>query len=261
MSCQSVKSRVMNFEKCCRKAEGDSIFCKQHSKQKRPLVYVPGTLNPLMSENDSDPVSMETIYTVDTEGKRTLATKATMFTYMMEAGGKKYQRTLLLTTIRDLLRNNILVDPFSNVPFTSDVITRAREAVCHAPRNKAMSKKEEQNIRFNRIIDYFQTIGYIIQPRMISEKSRGFYTSWYNEVIRLWTDFRLHNMTVAPYIFPSPNLTMIDYHLGRSEVVKNVTVNLLDFMSRSSQGIMIVLSALAWVCEEVCATYPDLVSV
>lgn len=259
MKCKSVKSRTRQHEQCTRKHTEGSIFCKQHSKQKNQIIFDPESLNPLLSDNDTDPITMEPIYkTVDK--KRVLATKGLLFTYVTETSGKQYQRTLFLTTIRDLIRNNINVDPFSNLPFSEELLRRARNELMKAPQSiRKYSQTEEQNLRFNRIIEYFQTIGYIIEPSLISGKSKHFYVQWYNEVHHLWIQFRRENPQIYTFIYPSPTLTHVDYHASRAEVTKHITHNIIEFMSKSSMGIMIIISALAYISDDVSRQYPDLV--
>lgn len=258
--CRSVKSKQNRCEPCSRPVDVGSIFCKRHAKQKNPILYNPSLLDPTASENDVDPVSMEQIYVVS-ENKKQLVTDQPLFTYVMEIAGKKYQRTLLLTTVRDLFSNNIMTDPFSNIPFPESVVQEARTEILKLPQKRCMSHTEEQNIRFNTIVDQFRTIGYIIDLRYIMGRPKTFYVTWYNEINHLWKTFRRDNGSVAAYVYPNATLLHVDYHLSRGQVVREITQNTVEFMSRSTMGVMIVLSALAWVSESVRRAYPDLVSV
>ena len=230
-----------------------------HARQSKPIVFDPCVLNPLNSENDTDPISLEKIYEEDLQGVRQISSRThDLFTYVMESGGKKYQRTLQLSSLRDLLKNNITKDPFSNEPFPEEVINRARARVEGASAVRRRSYNEEHNMRMNRIIDFFQRIGYIINPTWVCLERKSFFLSWYHEVNHLWLSFRRDNPEVSVHVFPAGILPYINPTLSKRQVAKHITKTLLTFMETSFMSVMIVLSALAWVSEDVRHAYPDL---
>jgi hypothetical protein len=263
--CQSVKNKTHRFEPCPQKALLGEKFCKKHANQKEKILFDPSVLNPLSSDNDCDPVLMEPIYKIIEDPKKgqvkKLASRSPLFTYIMESGGKSYQRSLYLTTIRDMMKNNILIDPFSNIPLPEEVISQARKEISRkAPTSKRLSRSEEQSIRFTTILEKFQTIGFIIDPIMVTRQGKHFYLEWYHEVQHFWNKFRYEYPDIASCVYGSATITPVNPQASRPEVIRQVTTNILQFMSLSDMGIMIVVNALAWVCEAVGRAYPDLLS-
>lgn len=255
--CKSVKSRNNPFEKCERVACENGL-CKSHYKYKNIIFYDPVKLNPLNSENDTDPVSLEKIYEQVGKNKKICQPYRSLFTYTMTIGDKSYQRTLQLVSLQQLLLNNILKDPFSNQPFPNDILERARKEIAKLPSARTQNRKEQQKMRMNLILDKFQSLGYYINPEWVSSKQRTFFITWLNEVNHLWIIFRNENPEAAPYIYPNGVLNDIPFHAPTPEVILNITSRLVDFMS-SMMGIMIVLSALAYISEDVKRSYPDLI--
>lgn len=223
------------------------------------MLFDPNMLNPLSSVNDTDPISLERIYSEGPDGLRRLALKpGQIFTYTMTEGGKSYQRSLELTTLRDLLRNNIRTDPFSNKPFPEDILRRAMEKV-QKTCTRRISPSEAHNIRMNHILDHFTRVGYIINPTVLRNDRKGFYTTWYNEVTYLWSQFKRDNPEMAQHVYPPLTLPLVHLNQSGKQLIKAVTSNLLEFMEHSFMCVMVVLSGLAWIVEDVRHDYPDLV--
>lgn len=261
--CKSVKSKREQFLRCPKKCKEGSDFCCVHSKQAKQILYNESSLDPLFSENDVDPVSLEQIFREDEKGKRVMTSKCNLFTYIMESGGKRYQRTLQLSTLRDLFKNNIRKDPFSNQTLPDEVVARALREISNSslPKRRNFTHTEEHNIRINNIIDQFRNIGYLIDPSYLSSNRKGFFMAWMNEANHLWMSFRRDNPDIAIHVYTNGSLPYVHQSLSTREALKAVTQNLIEFMSQSVMGVMIVLSALAWVSQDVQRAYPELVMV
>jgi hypothetical protein len=259
VKCKCIRSTNNPFERCQRVAHKNGL-CKSHEKQKKIIIFDPQILNPIYSENDTDPVSLEKIYEDNGKAKKLCQKPSMLFTYKMTSGNKVYQRTLQLTSLQNLINNNILRDPFSNEPFTADVLENARREISRLPKTRNRTKIEEQKIRMNSILDKFQRIGYLINPLWVSSKRKNFFIAWINEVNVLWLNFRHDNPNLSHVVYNSSVMENINFTVSAPDVIANITTRLLEFMAHSLMGDMIVLSALAWISEEVKRAYPDLIS-
>jgi hypothetical protein len=210
--CHSVKSKKALYERCNKKTKDNHNFCHYHLKQNKKILYDINTLNPLNSLNDTDIISLEKIYYLDGT-KKILAREIKfeyLFTYKITVNNKEYQRTLNILSMKELIDSNILIEPFSNVPFTSDIIEEAKKCISllKIPKRK-ISLKEKKNILITKLVSKFENVGYIIQTDWINDMNKLAYIKWYNEVIYLWKDFRNDNLDLALHIYPNLDLPII----------------------------------------------------
>ena len=145
--CHSVVNRKHWYVQCDRECLQNEMYCKHHSKQKSIIHYDPSELNPLESVNNIDIINLEKIYDVCTvTGERKLREgyhAHDLFSYIMIINGKKYQRTLQMDTLKQLFEKEMLIDPFSNLPFPEDIIERAKHKLNrHVSKEKPKTKKE-----------------------------------------------------------------------------------------------------------------------
>lgn len=262
--CSSIKSKRCPREQCTNVVKGDGVLCSTHRRCKTPVLYTPSpqTLDPLDSDNDTDPITLDKIYEVNKSGQKELCVSVNqLFTYTTEINGKQYQRSLLLTSMRDLIDNRVQLDPFCNQPFTIETLEKAKELIQkYRIPSRVSSESEQHNIRINAMIDKFQSIGYIIQVPWIIQPRKAFYLSWINEVQHIWTKFSRENPEMVPYIYTG-SLPHMSPLMTSRQVSRDTVISLLGFMSNSFMGVMIVLSALAWISRDVRQAYPDLVTV
>jgi hypothetical protein len=261
--CSSIKSKRCPHEQCTNTVKGEGVFCSTHQRCKTPVLYTPSpqTLNPLDSDNDTDPITLEKIYEFNKGQKQLCVSANQLFTYTTEINGKQYQRSLLLTSMRDLIDNRVQLDPFCNQPFKSETLEKAKELIQqYRIPSRVSSEWEQHNIRINTMLDKFQNIGYLIQIPWIVQQKKSFYISWINEVRHIWTKFSRDNPEMVPYIYMG-SLPHISPLMTSRQVSRDTVIALLGLMSNSFMGVMIVLSALAWISKDVRQAYPDLVTV
>jgi hypothetical protein len=249
--CKSVKNKRILFEQCSNKVSHNSEFCHYHNKQKNKIIYNTDTLNPLNSLNDTDIISLEKIYYIEDE-KKIMAREIKpeyLFTYKITVNKKEFQRTLNILTMKDLIELNLLTEPFSNVPFTSEIIDKAKKVISLLKLPiKKLTIKEKKNILINNLISRFETIGYIIEPKWIIQINKLGYVKWYNEVVYLWKELKHDNEDVAIHIYPTLDLPII---LDNSNYIINVLTLLNELSHSNYMGINIVFSALVWSQEHI----------
>lgn len=254
--CKSIKNKRTIGERCARTAHENTGLCKIHLRQKNPVLFEDITaLDPLKSDNDMDPVALEKIYT-NVDQKRVLSEDVNnLFTYKIRVDNTEYQRTLYVSTIKGMLENNQLRDPFSNRPFPPDVLENARKTVGSMPR-EVRSDCEEVNHRINTMLDHYQALGYFITPQILLHQRRAFYITWFHEAFHLWSVFRRENPSIAPFVYQG-NAPSVG--TGRTSSLRALG-HLLDMSQQTAMGTMITLSGLAWVSPDVRMLYPDLIS-
>jgi hypothetical protein len=249
--CKSVKNKRVLYEQCLNKISNNSEFCNYHYKQKNKKIYNTDTLNPLNSLNDIDIISLEKIHYYEGD-KKVIAREIKpeyLFTYKITVNEKEFQRTLNILTMKDLIELNLLTEPFSNVPFTSEIITDAKKVISllKLP-TKKITLKEKKNILINNLISKFETIGHIIESKWIIQINKLGYIRWYNEVIYLWKEFKYDNADIAIHIYPSLDLPII---LDNNNYIINVLTLFNELSNSNYMGINIVFSALVWSQEHI----------
>lgn len=256
--CLSIKSKKEPYEQCPRKPNGKSTFCHIHKKQKNIVLFNSEELSPLQSTNDTDIISLEKIYYYE-NGKPVLAReikKEYLFTYKINVCGQEFQRTLNILSIKSLIDAKHLIDPFSNVPFTEDIINRAQDMIKRLNiKTPKVSKKEKKSLLINGLITKFQEIGYIIHPEWIIKMKKIDYIKWYNEVVYLWKEFRNDYIDLALSIYPALDLP----HFSENSTFELSVMQLfLDLTASSIMGTTIVLSGLAYSNQTIKNYYPDI---
>jgi len=264
MQCASIRSIKDPYHQCPGMCKGHPTLCPRHSRAKKARLFDSNILDPLVSINDTDPVTLDKIWFEENGKKRLCRTMkpGQLFSYKTIVNGKEYQRTLLLTSIRDLLAKKILTDPFTNEKFSEEFLAMAREKISLQFPAKTMSKKDRIRILNLSIIDRFRNIGYIINPDWVLEMRSVHVLGWYNEVSLLWNRFRQDtDPEYVNHVYPPGVLLPIHY---QNRISKDTLLMLLknidSFAGSHYMASMIAIHALAWVSNEVKIAYPDLVS-
>jgi hypothetical protein len=158
--------------------------------------------------------------------------------------------------MKDLIELNLLIEPFSNVPFTPEIIQEAKKVISLLKLPiKKISLKEKKNILINNLITRFETIGHIIEPKSIIQINKLGYIKWYNEVVYLWKEFKYDNGDIATHIYPNLDLPII---LDNNNYIINVLTLLNELSQSNYMGINIVFSALVWSNEHIKQQFPNI---
>jgi len=256
--CKSVKNKKVLYERCNKKTINNQDFCNYHLKHINKIIYDSNTLNPLDSLNDIDIISLEKIYFMEGT-KKVLAREIKpeyLFTYKITVNNKEYQRTLNILTIKDLIESNILIEPFSNVPLTLDIINNAKKqiSILKIPQKK-ISIIEKKKILINNLLSKFENLGYIVHTEWVNAINRFGFIKWYNEVIYLWKDFRNENLELALHIYPNLDLPII---IENSNYIINILTLFNELCTSNHMGTMIVFSGLVWSNENIKQHFPDI---
>ena len=240
MTCQSIKSKKIHYEKCSGLCLPDSIFCKKH--QDFNHIY----LDPLQSSNDADIVTLETITCVK-DGARVLADEIDpkhLFTYKIVIDGQEYQRTLNILTMRNLIDKKIYTEPFSNVPFPPEVLERATEILSYLKLVKQKTTlRDKKDALLNTLISKFGEIGYIVHYEWLSKLKPFQYESWHREFRDyFWKEFKQSNPEVALLIYPPLDLPMFQYN--RHFQIRCLELY-VEICSNHIQGTQLIIQALA----------------
>lgn len=258
--CLSIKSKKDCFNQCNLMKCADGDFCKKHLLQKQRILYDETLLNPLDSLNDMDPINFDKIY-YEENNKRHMCRGikiSHLFTYKMNINGKFYQRTLTAESIKNLIDKGKLVDPFSQVPFSEEILKNAKVFLSKIKfKTMKLSPKMEQKQLIMNLIDFFAEVGFLINVEWIEKLKKNNFISWQNEISHLWNNLRKDNFAITQLIYPQINLPQYDHEH------KDYIKTLLNFFIKLSEthimGCMIVLSALSWISKDVKNAYPDLI--
>lgn len=272
--CTSIRSKRFPDSRCPHRAVNSGL-CKRHFSQKSPItLYYPqeeiivcantldatDPMDPTKSVNDTDPISLDKICTIDPITQQKVINPdldpTRLFTYTSTVGGKSYQRTILIDSIKALLDNGIRIDPFTNTPFQSHVVERARTMINQTSFAPVLSNHKElyqQDLIY--IVDRFGELGYIINLDWLHNMRPYQYRQWVQELRHKWGYFRVRYPQLAPLVYPPMTLPL---NFRPRLQIQSMTEILRQFSSYTLQGVELVLSSLAWVSRDVMVAYPDL---
>lgn len=253
--CLSACSKKNPCQPCKNKACPESVYCKKHLKS--PVALVSPEDNPLLSENDTDIVTLERIYT-EKDGVRTLEKGIKlkeMFTYRIEISGRTHQRSLNIRSMKNLIDKNCY-EPFSNIPFPVLIIEKAKDLIVALKIKEPLQNKVEQlSVLQNNLVSRFHEIGYFVNIEHIKKMKKKNYLSWYREFKDFyWRDFKLYHTEVALLIYPLldlPELTESNIINSSLEIYNEICINHI-------QGTQLVIQALAQCNKYVKESFPDI---
>lgn len=256
--CISIKSKREFFIQCSSKACKDNSLCKKHTKYKNIVPFDPATLNPFESLNDTDPITLDKIY-YEENGKKKLSKDIDpkyLFTYRIKIKDKMYQRTLMAKTIKSIIDKK-LPEPFTTIPFPEDVLLKAMKFLYNLGINKDKYRLViEKESLINNIIDKFKEIGYEIEFEWIYTLSESDYSMWYSEIINLWNELYITHVEVAKSIYT--NESFPNFYYFDNNFIYKILKFYNELILKNTMGIMLVLTSLAWVNNNVKEAYPHL---
>jgi len=256
MLCSSVKSKNCLNQQCTSPAIENNL-CKRHLKCKNIILY--NHLDPLNSVNDIDPITLTPIWEINKDNTKILCVdKNDLYTYIDDTSTKSFQRSILYESLQNIIeKQKIPKDPFTNIPFDNQQLSNINKylKITKKPiyKNK-INKSEKINLIVHKLISCFENIGYYILTSNIYDLSDLQIKKWKYEF----------NNIIHTIMFDYPDLTndIVDIII-QLKLLNDNRFNILLFFDKISSKYtfthIAILTSLAWVCDEINITYPDLV--